>query len=322
MATPRNAASVAGGVPDAPMALVANVTGNTVMLAWSAAPPTDLITSYIIEAGSLPGTSNLAVFPTGTAATTFFAQAVPSGTFYVRVRAANGLGTSNASNEITVVVGSGGCAPPGAPSGLTVTTNSAATLGFSWTGGPGAASHRIEAGSGPGSANLANSNVGAVTTLTVNGVSAGTYYIRVRSENACGTSAPSNEVVVTVSPGAVIPGSTHQFTVNCTTPSQICSPAFSVPLNVPQPVNVLVQYTVAALHCSPVRVTFSVDGASRLTTPFIGTPLPGRTTGVLDLGPIAAGAHALSLQAEGQTAGCNSGFLESWGGELAINYRP
>jgi hypothetical protein len=65
--------------------------------------------------------------------------------------------------------------------------------------------HLLEAGTGPGLANL--------TTLTLSGLSTvfdvqappGTYFVRLRARNACGTSAPSAEVVVTVGTGCVAP---------------------------------------------------------------------------------------------------------------------
>jgi hypothetical protein len=60
---------------------------------------------YVLEAGSTPGASNLANFPTGNAATIFVASGVSAGTYYVRIRAMNAGGTSAPSNEVVVVVG-------------------------------------------------------------------------------------------------------------------------------------------------------------------------------------------------------------------------
>jgi hypothetical protein len=56
----------------------------------------------------------------------------------------------------------------------------------------------IEAGSAPGLANLAMFDVGLESTPTINDVPPGTYYVRVRPENATGSGQPSNEIVVTV----------------------------------------------------------------------------------------------------------------------------
>jgi hypothetical protein len=64
---------------------------------------------------------------------------------------------------------------------------------LSWNPSPTAASYVIEAGSGPGRADLAAINVRAVTAYVAQ-APAGSYVTRVRGINGCGPSAPSNEV--------------------------------------------------------------------------------------------------------------------------------
>ena len=90
------------GAPPAPTALAATVTGTTVSLSWT--PPAGAVTGYVLEAGSAPGLANLvaglALGPTPSFAT----PNVPPGTYYVRVRAANGTLVSAPSNESVVVV--------------------------------------------------------------------------------------------------------------------------------------------------------------------------------------------------------------------------
>jgi len=54
----------------------------------------------VVEAGSAPGLSNLAVLTIGDQ--TIFATTAPPGTYYIRVRSVNALGTSGPSNEIVV----------------------------------------------------------------------------------------------------------------------------------------------------------------------------------------------------------------------------
>lgn len=98
---PSNEIVVQGrGGPGRPGGLWASGSGADVILRWnvptSGAPPT----GYIIEAGSAPGLSNLAVLPVGNVTT--FATTAPPGTYYVRVRAVNPRGTGDASNEIVV----------------------------------------------------------------------------------------------------------------------------------------------------------------------------------------------------------------------------
>ena len=71
-----------------------------VFLGWTAS--TDAV-SYVIEAGSAAGLADIAVLPTGVLDTNA-AGAVPAGTYFVRVRAANRFGVSTASNEVRLVV--------------------------------------------------------------------------------------------------------------------------------------------------------------------------------------------------------------------------
>ena len=87
--------------PAAPSGLVGSVIGNVVSLGWTAAAGN--ATTYVIEGGSAPGLSNLGVLPTGSLDTAI-AGAVPPGTYYFRMRAANPFGSSPPSNEILLVV--------------------------------------------------------------------------------------------------------------------------------------------------------------------------------------------------------------------------
>ncbi len=200
----RQVAGSAAIAPSATMNLVASSSGSSVTLTWSAPTGGDPVTTYIIEAGSAPGLANLANFATGNTLTTFQASGVGAGTYYVRIRAANAAGSGSPSNEaVLVVTGTGPCIPPGLPIGLTIAANSGGTVTLTWTAPTGPiTSYVLDAGSGSGLSNLASSDLGtSATTLTATGVAAGTYYVRVRARNACGTSGTSNEVVVTVTGG-------------------------------------------------------------------------------------------------------------------------
>jgi predicted phage tail protein len=90
----------APGAPEPPSSLRASGTGSQVNLEWSAPSTGSVPTGYIIEAGSAPGLSNLAVLRV--AGVTTFATVAPPGVYYVRVRAVNARGTSAPSNEIVV----------------------------------------------------------------------------------------------------------------------------------------------------------------------------------------------------------------------------
>ena len=99
--------SAAAGVPTS---LTAAVNGSSVTLSWSA-PPNVAVTSYVLEAGSAPGLSNLARVPTGSTATSLSTSGVASGTYYMRVKTMSGTVTSGPSNEVVVTVGSGRARP-------------------------------------------------------------------------------------------------------------------------------------------------------------------------------------------------------------------
>jgi hypothetical protein len=196
-------ASTPSAAPGAPGGLSTSAAGSTVTLSWSAPSSGGAPTAYIIEAGSSPGLANLANFSTGSTATTFSAGGVGAGSYYVRVKAINAAGASAPSNESLLIVG-GGSGPctgaPAAPTGFALTGNSGGTVSFAWNPSSGSpTTYIIEAGSVPGATNLANSDLGGTAnTFTAAGVGRGTYYVRLRARNACGTSAASNEVTLIV----------------------------------------------------------------------------------------------------------------------------
>jgi predicted phage tail protein len=98
---PSNEITVQGrGVPPAgPRNLSSSGSGSSVTLQWTA-PSGNTHAGFVIEAGSAPGLSNLAVLPVGNVTT--FSTTAPPGTYYVRVRAVNARGASPPSNEIVV----------------------------------------------------------------------------------------------------------------------------------------------------------------------------------------------------------------------------
>src|SRR5262249_44058882 len=77
-------------------------SGGVVSFAWN---PSAGATTYVIEAGSAPGSNNLVPgSDLGGTATTYTATGVGAGAYYVRLRARNACGTSGVSNEVTVAV--------------------------------------------------------------------------------------------------------------------------------------------------------------------------------------------------------------------------
>ena len=98
------AVAVGPPLPGPPTGLIAGIAvDRTVTLSWHRSSVGGAPTGYVIEAGDAPGSSNLAVLPTGSSMTSFRVTA-PPGRYHVRVRAVNGAGTSAASDEIILLV--------------------------------------------------------------------------------------------------------------------------------------------------------------------------------------------------------------------------
>ena len=192
-------AAGSGAAPAPPQNLQFSVAGSTVTVGWTPPASAPAPSGYQLEAGSAPGLANLAVLPTTATQLTF--PGIPPGTYFVRVRSAGSGGLSAPSNEVSVVVGSGGCggAPP-APSALSATvTGRVVTLNWALAaGGDAATNFVLEAGSAAGLANLAVVALDPGLRSVVADAPPGVYFVRIRARNPCGTSGASNEIVVTV----------------------------------------------------------------------------------------------------------------------------
>lgn len=180
----------------APRNLSAAVSGAFVQLQWQA-PPQGGGFDYLVEVGSLPGQSDLAILPVR-AGTSFSAAAVPDGVYYVRVKAIVTGIAGPASNETTVIVRNAPCTgSPGAPHSLAARVNGA-QVDIAWQPGPGdpASGYLLEVGSAPGLSDIAVIGVPGTSfsALAPNG----RYFVRARAMNVCGVSAPSAGVSVTV----------------------------------------------------------------------------------------------------------------------------
>jgi hypothetical protein len=153
---------------------------------------------YVIEAGSAPGLTNLAIVPTGNDSTTYTAADVGTGPYYVRVRATTAAGSGAASNEIQLTIAT--ClGAPTAPTGFAAQV-SGTTVVLTWNASSGSpASYQLEAGSFPGATDILVSDTGTTATTLTATASPATYYVRLRGRNTCGVSAPSADIAVVVS---------------------------------------------------------------------------------------------------------------------------
>ena len=155
-------------------------------VSWAAAAGAS---SYQFEGGSVPGQANLL---TTTLATTSLAAQAPPGVYFVRTRGQNSCGVSAPSPDAMIQVG---CSAPGAASPLSASV-AGNMVTLQWNPAPGAVDYVVEAGSSSGAGNIAS--IPRAGTSLVAQAPAGTYYVRVRPRNACGSGWWSNEVTVNV----------------------------------------------------------------------------------------------------------------------------
>lgn len=116
--------------------------------------------------------------------------------------APRGLGADDLSGITAIYRGiASGPFPPQAPTALTATA-ALSSVTLSWTpasGGGPAQRYLLDAGTAPGVYNVGTIVLNqTATTTTVDNVPPGTYYVRVRAQNAAGTSGPSPEAQVVV----------------------------------------------------------------------------------------------------------------------------
>jgi hypothetical protein len=185
------------GAPTAPRNLAAAVNGGLALLSWDP-PAIGSVGTYIVEAGSSAGITNLYNAPVGAAP---IVQAyVPAGVYFVRVRANNVCGNSAPSNEVFFSVGSGGGATA-QPQDLRVTLTTTLVTA-SWNLAAGSAipdAFVIEAGSAPGLADQAVIEVnGQTLSFTTNRPASGSYYVRVRARNGTTLGPPTPDLLLVV----------------------------------------------------------------------------------------------------------------------------
>ena len=199
--TERIAAFDLSGI-SAPSNLRSSPVGANTIFSWDAmaTPPPG---GYVIEGGFASGQA-AAALPVGNA--TRVVLPMPAGPLFIRVRT---QGSTEVSNEIVA-----GCVgPPLPPTGLTAAV-AGSNLTLSWTPSPGAVTTTLLAGTTSGSSNLATVPLAGQQTSIAGPVPPGTYFVRMTSANACGTSAPSGEVFVTMGAAEALPAAPSNLAVS------------------------------------------------------------------------------------------------------------
>ena len=178
--------------PGAPTSLAANVQGNAVTLSWNPPSSGGAAASYLVEAGNSQGSASLGSAPT--TGTSLAVGGVPTGQYFVRVRARNAVGTSAPTSDLVVNVG---CTPPDPPSTFTTVVTST-SVAVTWNVAAGTTSTVIDAGYAAGATALSTPFAAPAGIVAVPNVPRGTYYLRARALNACGTSSASVERTVVI----------------------------------------------------------------------------------------------------------------------------
>lgn len=177
---------------------VTRISGNTVTFSWLPPALGPAVTGYLIEGGLAPGQVAGQV-PLGPAPT--FTIALPTGSWFIRVRTLAGGATSAVSSELLTRVNLP--LPPSPPANLLglVVGN---TLSLAWTNtyAGGAPTNVILRYNGALSGSLA---LGLADTFTVPGVPGGRYTLSVTATNAYGSSVASNLVTLAFPTGCSDP---------------------------------------------------------------------------------------------------------------------
>ena len=192
-----------GSQRGAPTGLTATANGQTqIDLSWRA--PTDTggspVTGYKIESSANGNEPWTEVETTGNADTNYSDTGLTAGTTrYYRVSAVTSAGTGAPSNMARATTLTALVNPPGAPTGLTATSNGTTQIDLSWSapssdGGAAITGYRIEVSADGSTWSDLEADTGSTSTsYSHTGLTAGTTrHYRVSAINSAGTGAESN----------------------------------------------------------------------------------------------------------------------------------
>ena len=146
----------------------------------------------------------------GNVTTSSVAGLTSGATYYYRVRAYNGSGTSDNSGTMSVLIA------PTAPVATAASSLTGTSFLANWNSSAGTDGYKIDVSTDPGFSSLVagynNRDVGSATSLTVTGLNSGTtYYYQVRSYSGSRTSGNSNFISALTKP--TVPVSSPSSTI-------------------------------------------------------------------------------------------------------------
>jgi CSLREA domain-containing protein len=190
--------TTSASVPGPPIALeTADVSGGLQAI-WQTPIIGAAPTLYEEEIGTAPGLRDV---DSATTSDTPHTVPVTAGAYWVRVRAMTGGAVGPWSSSVQITIGAAGCtSAPAAPVLLPVTLTPGAAA-FTWIpGGEPGDRYQVQVSPGAGLAPIVSMMSRGSGTSVVWAAPQGTWAGRVIARNACGASAPSNEMPFAVTP--------------------------------------------------------------------------------------------------------------------------
>jgi len=191
-------------VPAAPTGVSATGGTNQATISW---PAVTGATSYNIYWSSTPGVTKANGTKVAAATSPYTKPALSAGTaYYFIVTAANSVGESAASTQVTATTAAPPLAVPAAPTGVTA-TGSANQVSIAWNAVAGATSYNIFWSTATGVTTAGTKITTTASPYVQSGLAASTtYYYIVTAVNATGQSVASTQVsAATNAPAVTIP---------------------------------------------------------------------------------------------------------------------
>ncbi len=187
------------GAPDPPTNLLAFHDSSALHVSWAGALTGGVTTGYLLEVGTAAGLSNIAAIPVGPRSVFTYGLPIPSGVYFLRVRARNAGSVSRPTPDVMFVSGDVP-APPDPPGHVGFAVDAARRVIIGWSPPKGSViQYLLEAGSVPGGSDIGVFPMpGNATSVPIANVPPGIYYARMRSVNAQGVGVASYDVPVIV----------------------------------------------------------------------------------------------------------------------------